>query len=129
MFDCATKISTFSTVCRRPSHTLVSLVSFPDPENKTVLSPPSSIPASLPLSPQNPETHEVTDMFSFYHLPSTVMHHPVHKVLNVAYAFYNVSTVTHLKDLMLDALIIAKQVSLLDEWACPLRLKSLCNVC
>ena len=59
---------------------------------------------------QDSETHEVTDMVSFYHLPSTVVHHPVHRSLNVAYSFYYFHTKTPLKDLLLDALIIAKQV-------------------
>lgn len=50
-------------------------------------------------------------MFSFYHLPSTVMNHPVHKTLYVAYLFYCFSTVTPLKDLLYDALVQAKKVS------------------
>ncbi|XP_045168087.2 glycylpeptide N-tetradecanoyltransferase 2-like [Mercenaria mercenaria] len=50
----------------------------------------------------------ITDFVSFYTLPSTVMHHPVHKSLKAAYSFYNVSTVTPWVDLMQDALIIAK---------------------
>ncbi|XP_053119282.1 glycylpeptide N-tetradecanoyltransferase 2 isoform X3 [Hemicordylus capensis] len=50
----------------------------------------------------------LTDFLSFYTLPSTVMHHPVHKSLKAAYSFYNVHTETPLLDLMNDALIIAK---------------------
>ncbi|XP_069770418.1 glycylpeptide N-tetradecanoyltransferase 2 isoform X6 [Narcine bancroftii] len=50
----------------------------------------------------------LTDFVSFYTLPSTVMHHPVHKNLKAAYSFYNVHTETPLSDLMNDALIIAK---------------------
>jgi glycylpeptide N-tetradecanoyltransferase len=53
----------------------------------------------------------ITDFVSFYTLPSTVMHHPVHKSLKAAYSFYNVSTVTPWVDLMQDALIIAKNVN------------------
>lgn len=52
----------------------------------------------------------LTDFISFYHLPSTVVRHPVHKLLRAAYSFYNVSTETSLKDLMYDALILAKKV-------------------
>eukprot|EP00794_Sanderia_malayensis_P003442 gene3442-3937_t len=52
---------------------------------------------------------EITDMVSFYTLPSTVMHHPSHKFLKAAYSFYNVSTKTPLCDLMNDALILAKR--------------------
>lgn len=59
---------------------------------------------------ENPETHEVTDFVSFYHLPSTVVHHPTHKFLNVAYSFYHGGTATPLKDLMQDALILAKKL-------------------
>ncbi|CAH3134442.1 unnamed protein product, partial [Porites lobata] len=55
------------------------------------------------------EEGKVTDMISFYTLPSTVMHHPTHKQLKAAYSFYNVSEKTPLVDLMQDALILAKQ--------------------
>lgn len=53
---------------------------------------------------------EITDFVSYYTLPSTVMHHPVHKSLKAAYSFYNVSTKTPWIDLMTDALISAKQL-------------------
>lgn len=52
----------------------------------------------------------LTDFISFYTLPSTVMHHPLHKSLKAAYSFYNIHTETPLIDLMNDALILAKQV-------------------
>uniref|UniRef100_A0A1B6DI98 Glycylpeptide N-tetradecanoyltransferase n=1 Tax=Clastoptera arizonana TaxID=38151 RepID=A0A1B6DI98_9HEMI len=51
---------------------------------------------------------EITDMVSFYTLPSTVMHHPIHRTLKAAYSFYNVSLQTPWLDLMQDALISAK---------------------
>ncbi|XP_014281224.1 glycylpeptide N-tetradecanoyltransferase 2 [Halyomorpha halys] len=51
---------------------------------------------------------EVTDLVSYYTLPSTVMHHPVYRTLKAAYSFYNVSTKTPWVDLMTDALISAK---------------------
>ena len=35
---------------------------------------------------------QVTDMCSFYHLPSTVIGHAKHRTLNAAYSFYNVAT-------------------------------------
>lgn len=54
----------------------------------------------------------MTDFISFYTLPSTVMHHPLHKSLKAAYSFYNVHTETPLMDLMNDALILAKLVGL-----------------
>uniref|UniRef100_A0A6M2DF50 Glycylpeptide N-tetradecanoyltransferase n=1 Tax=Xenopsylla cheopis TaxID=163159 RepID=A0A6M2DF50_XENCH len=50
----------------------------------------------------------ITDLVSYYSLPSTVMHHPVHKTVKAAYSFYNVSTKTSWTDLMTDALISAK---------------------
>ncbi|XP_018318725.1 glycylpeptide N-tetradecanoyltransferase [Agrilus planipennis] len=52
----------------------------------------------------------ITDFVSYYTLPSTVMHHPVHKTLKAAYSFYNVSTKAPWVDLMNDALISAKQL-------------------
>ncbi|XP_047738395.1 glycylpeptide N-tetradecanoyltransferase isoform X2 [Hyalella azteca] len=50
----------------------------------------------------------ITDFVSFYTLPSTVMHHPVHQSVRAAYSFYNVSTETPWTALMQDALISAK---------------------
>lgn len=52
----------------------------------------------------------LTDFTSFYTLPSTVMHHPLHRSLKAAYSFYNVHTQTPLLDLMNDTLILAKLV-------------------
>lgn len=54
---------------------------------------------------------EITDFISYYTLPSTVMHHPVHKNLKAAYSFYNVSKKTPWVELMNDALISAKQLN------------------
>ena len=42
----------------------------------------------------------ITDFISFYTLPSTVMHHPTHKTLKAAYAYYNVALNTPLEQLM-----------------------------
>ncbi|XP_074658765.1 glycylpeptide N-tetradecanoyltransferase 1-like isoform X1 [Tubulanus polymorphus] len=50
-----------------------------------------------------------TDFISFYTLPSTIMRHPQYNTLKAAYSFYNVTTRTPWKDLMEDALIVAKQ--------------------
>ncbi|VDK58225.1 unnamed protein product [Gongylonema pulchrum] len=47
-------------------------------------------------------------MISFYSLPSSVMHHPLYKSIQAAYSFYNVATSIPLKQLMNDALIIAR---------------------
>ncbi|KAK2182853.1 hypothetical protein NP493_333g02028 [Ridgeia piscesae] len=52
----------------------------------------------------------LTDFVSFYTLPSTVMHHTVHKHLKAAYGFYAVCSSTTWPDLMQDALIVAKNM-------------------
>ena len=52
----------------------------------------------------------LTDLVSFYTLPSTVMSHPTHNKLKAAYSFYNVPTVTPWVDLIGDALVLAKKV-------------------
>ncbi|XP_051165510.1 glycylpeptide N-tetradecanoyltransferase 2 [Leptopilina boulardi] len=54
--------------------------------------------------------NKITDMVSYYTLPSSVMHHQTHKTLVAAYSFYNVSTVTPWVDLMTDALISARNL-------------------
>ncbi|CAI4229046.1 unnamed protein product [Auanema sp. JU1783] len=51
----------------------------------------------------------VTDLISFYSLPSTVMHHPVHKTIRAAYSYYNVAGTVTFKQLMNDALILARK--------------------
>jgi len=51
---------------------------------------------------------KVTDLCSFYHLPSSVMKSEKHKTLYAAYSFYNVATTVDLSTLMTDLLIFAK---------------------
>jgi len=51
----------------------------------------------------------VTDLISFYHLPSSISGHPKHTHLRAAYSFYNVATSVDLLTLMKDALILAKR--------------------
>jgi len=71
---------------------------------------------------EHPETHKITDFFSFYSLPSTVIDHPRHNTLEAAYLFYYATDVAfqenaeedgllknRLQDLIGDALIIANQ--------------------
>ncbi|CAL5224452.1 g7141 [Coccomyxa viridis] len=60
------------------------------------------------------ETHVVegkdgklTDMLSFYTLPSTVIGNPTYKTLNAAFMYYTVAKETPLHQLMTDALILA----------------------
>jgi len=57
---------------------------------------------------ENPETHEITDMTSFYTLPSTIIGNPQHKTLKAAYSFYNIATSVELISLLKDALTFAK---------------------
>eukprot|EP00501_MAST-03F_sp_TOSAG23-6_P001886 GSMAST32.ASY1.ANO1.1964.1 assembled CDS len=52
---------------------------------------------------------EVTDMCSFYHLPSSIIGHPAYKTLYACYSYYNVATTMDLRALMEDCLILAKQ--------------------
>ncbi|VVC32295.1 Myristoyl-CoA:protein N-myristoyltransferase,Myristoyl-CoA:protein N- [Cinara cedri] len=54
---------------------------------------------------------KITDLVSFYTLPSTIMHHPTYRTLKAAYSFYNVSTQTPWVDLMQDALISARNAN------------------
>ena len=54
----------------------------------------------------------MTDVLSFYTLPSTVIGNPKHSSLKAAYSFYNVATSMPLQDLMRDALVCAKRVDM-----------------
>lgn len=71
---------------------------------------------------QNPDTHQITDFFSFYSLASTVIKNPKHSILEAAYLFYYATDVAfedgaeedgrlkkRLMDLVGDALAIADQ--------------------
>eukprot|EP00934_Nitzschia_sp_Nitz4_P001606 Nitzschia sp. Nitz4//scaffold118_size93875//19996//21357//NITZ4_004779-RA/size93875-augustus-gene-0.82-mRNA-1//1//CDS//3329533697//1606//frame0 len=50
---------------------------------------------------------KVTDMVSFYHLPSSILRHD--ETLYAAFSYYNVATSIDLTDLMRDALVLANQ--------------------
>uniref|UniRef100_A0A0N5CUZ7 Glycylpeptide N-tetradecanoyltransferase n=1 Tax=Thelazia callipaeda TaxID=103827 RepID=A0A0N5CUZ7_THECL len=52
--------------------------------------------------------NRVTDLISFYSLPSSVLHHARYKSVRAAYSFYNVATSVPLKQLINDALILAR---------------------
>lgn len=52
----------------------------------------------------------MTDLCSFYHLPSTVIGNPKHSDLKAVYAYYNVATTMSLQELMKDALILARNL-------------------
>lgn len=56
------------------------------------LSPYTSLYSAIPeLTHQDPTTHTITDMISFYSLPSSIMKHATHRVLNAAYLYYYAS--------------------------------------
>jgi glycylpeptide N-tetradecanoyltransferase len=52
----------------------------------------------------------VTDMCSFYHLPSTVIGNPVHSKLFAVYSYYNVATTIPFVEVMADVLVLAASV-------------------
>jgi len=56
------------------------------------------------------DDQQITDFFSFYTLPSSILKHETEKVLKVAYSYYNVSTTNRLKEGMEDMLIIARDL-------------------
>ncbi|GJP70869.1 hypothetical protein CLOP_g1763 [Closterium sp. NIES-67] len=58
---------------------------------------------------EDPQTHELTDLVSFYTLPSTIIGNDNYSKLKAAYSFYNVATATPLLQLMNDALILARR--------------------
>lgn len=58
---------------------------------------------------ENPETKEIKDFLSFYHLPSSILKHETHKILKVAYCYYNVANTVSMEELLRNSLILAKQ--------------------
>lgn len=71
---------------------------------------------------QNPNTHTITDFFSFYSLPSTIINDQKHAVLESAYLYYYATDVAfqegaedtgllkrRVQELINDALIVADQ--------------------
>lgn len=52
---------------------------------------------------------EVTDVCSFYSLPSSILGHEKYNLLKAAYSYWNVATTVPLHELMYDALIFARQ--------------------
>lgn len=56
----------------------------------------------------NGDSNRISEFFSFYELPSSILNHPGHDTLRVAYSYYNVSSSGRLMDGMRDMLNIAK---------------------
>jgi len=54
-----------------------------------------------------PGSAPITDMVSFYTLPSSVLGHPEHRELRAAYMFYTVAGTVPLAQLMQDAMALA----------------------
>ena len=52
---------------------------------------------------------EITDFFSFYCLPSSILKHTEHKTLHVAYSYYNFTTTDRMEQGMKDMLVLAKE--------------------
>merc|ERR1719199_1794663 len=52
---------------------------------------------------------QITDICSFYSLPSSILGHDKYDCLKAAYSYWNVATTVPLYELMYDALIFAKQ--------------------
>lgn len=52
---------------------------------------------------------KVTDFISFYLLPSSILQHETHKTLYAAYSFFNIPGKYTIKELIKNALILAKQ--------------------
>jgi glycylpeptide N-tetradecanoyltransferase len=59
---------------------------------------------------EDPVSKELTDMVSFYALPSSILGNDKHKTLCAAYAYYYYHTATPLAQLMNDALVLAKRL-------------------
>ena len=53
----------------------------------------------------------ITDFISFYSLPSSILKHPEHKILNVAYSYYMVPGRFNMSELLADALVLARNKS------------------
>ena len=52
--------------------------------------------------------NKVTDFISFYSLPSSVLNHETHKKLYACYSFFNIANSVSFKELIKNALILAK---------------------
>uniref|UniRef100_A0A8C9GF87 Glycylpeptide N-tetradecanoyltransferase n=1 Tax=Piliocolobus tephrosceles TaxID=591936 RepID=A0A8C9GF87_9PRIM len=57
----------------------------------------------------NETNNIITDMISFYSLPSQILDNPKYNILHAAYSFYNVATTISFKNLMKDAIYLVKQ--------------------
>jgi len=58
---------------------------------------------------EDPKTHKITDMTSFYTLPSSILGNKNYNTLKAAYSFYSVAKTVTMTQLIKDALIFAKK--------------------
>ena len=71
---------------------------------------PPSVPQVYTYVVEDPESPgTITDMLSFYALPSSILGNDKYKTLHAAYCYYYFHNKTLLLDLMYDALILAKR--------------------
>ena len=66
---------------------------------------------------EDPETKEITDMFSYYSLPSTILKNPDYETLHASFQYYNVAGKHDHKEIMRNALISA-QLNGFDVYNC-----------
>jgi len=59
---------------------------------------------------EDTNTHQITDLISFYTLPSTIIGNQQYKTLKAAYSYYNIANTVSLVNLVRDALIFAKKL-------------------
>lgn len=74
-------------------------------------------PSGKPIlrNAQNPETHKVTDFFSFYSLPSTIINNTKHPLLEAAYLFYYATDATSELGEAGDAIIKKRLLSVIGD--------------
>jgi glycylpeptide N-tetradecanoyltransferase len=63
-------------------------------------------------------SNKITDFFSFYILPSSVLKNEKHNKLSAVYSYYNVCTSVTFVDLINDAMIVAKENCGADVFNC-----------
>ena len=69
------------------------------------ITPHENVVSSYVLEGKN---GEITDLISFYELPSSILKNPKHNLLKAAYSFYQVATSLTITDVMYDALVFAQ---------------------
>mmetsp|Transcript_5270 Transcript_5270/g.13190 ORF Transcript_5270/g.13190 Transcript_5270/m.13190 type:complete len:452 (-) Transcript_5270:25-1380(-) len=57
---------------------------------------------------ESEQSGKITDLMSFYSLPSTIIGNEHHKELRAAFSYYNIANTVDLKSLMEDALVVAQ---------------------